>query len=797
MRCRWLTMTLITSVLLLILASSAAAQTWYTLSDPIDPAQLTELPFGTRSFWLQPWRSSLLTRPATALQDALGMNFNVAPDEADATARLLADSGIRRVRLEVGWDSMSYADPAQLGDPASLDEYIDAFRQYGLRPLILLNANSLMPGPASTIDLTLTAPAAQGATRVDLDRASANLVVPGLTGLNAPDDTGYPMAAGVLITGVDPDGVATLSRPLPLSLAAGSVPATTLRYEPFAPPELADGYANPRFEQTLSGWLTYVLAVCRAVRDAYGSDNFDVEVWNELGFGSAFLDESNYYSPVPDPGSTGSIDNELLADTVQLLQDPANGLTDVKVGDGFSNQAPWVSGTTVPPGTAAIDHHPYSNAVSFPQGAIINGDQPLDALGDPSYSTTGSGTFQDLFIPSFTSFFPEYYLNGIQTETLMRDLSPIQTSIYGTPHGADTYPSGGTAPANWITETNLDATQAGALGMPVADIPELQAKAALRFYLSYASEGAQAIDLFAAAGAGGDQLIPESFFDAVDADPSVYPGDSMGGLPMQAVARMVATLAGAQEIPQPRQLTLDAIASDNNTDVQFTGDGTAAHPTLHNRDVLAFFPFQVTSNEFVSAVYVMTRDLAQYYTPDPAPGQTPYDLLPENFRLTIGNLNGADASVSLSDPLTGASQPATIVSRGADQIVVQLQATDSPRMLTIDDAPTQAQAASLPAPEAIVLDAPVSPRIELSIAGARAGRATAVCTPADGRGPRSRVVMSVSLQLRSSRRDRAVVWLSRRVRSWLRAHAISRLQILIRARPASSGAKVRVSLNAG
>jgi hypothetical protein len=187
-------------------------------------------------------------------------------------------------------------------------------------------------------------------------------------------------------------------------------------------------------------------------------------------------------------------------------------------------------------------------------------------------------------------------------------------------------------------------------------------------------------------------LISQSFLDAVSANPDIDPGDSQGGLPMQAVSRMVATLSGAKHIASPRQLSFDAIASDNNRDVQFTGDGTAAYPTLFNRDVLAFFPFQVNRYEFVSAVYVMTRDLAEVYSTDPAAGRTPYDLPPESFRLTIGNLDAAHASVALADPLTGTSQPAAIVSRNGSTIVVQLQATDSPRMLTIDDSPTNALA---------------------------------------------------------------------------------------------------------
>jgi hypothetical protein len=89
-------------------------------------------------------------------------------------------------------------------------------------------------------------------------------------------------------------------------------------------------------------------------------------------------------------------------------------------------------------------------------------------------------------------------------------------------------------------------------------------------------------------------------------------------------------------------------------------------------------------------VYVMTRDVTHYYTAHPAPGLTSYDMPAQQFRLTIGNVDASYARVSFSDPLTGASVPARIVSRNHRTVVVQLPATDSPRMLTIDDQPTRA-----------------------------------------------------------------------------------------------------------
>ena len=174
----------------------------------------------------------------------------------------------------------------------------------------------------------------------------------------------------MLIAGVNRRGMASLSRPLPTSMRAGSVAAATLRFAPFAPPRLADGAPNPRFEHTLAGWLAYVKATAELVRRLYGSDDFDVEVWNEVGSASEFLSERNYYSPVPDPGATGDPLNAILAATVRMLANPANRLTDVKVGDGFSDGTPFPSGATVPPGTAALDKHPYPAPLNIHPGWV-------------------------------------------------------------------------------------------------------------------------------------------------------------------------------------------------------------------------------------------------------------------------------------------------------------------------------------------------------------------------------------------------------------------------------------------
>jgi len=86
----------------------------------------------------------------------------------------------------------------------------------------------------------------------------------------------------------------------------------------------------------------------------------------------------------------------------------------------------------------------------------------------------------------------------------------------------------------------------------------------------------------------------------------------------------------------------------------------------------------------VAPVYVMTRDMAQVHRPDASSSDvTRYDLPPEKYRLTIGGINGATPEVSLRDPMTGSDAPVQVVSREGDRLTIQLEATDSPRLLKI------------------------------------------------------------------------------------------------------------------
>jgi hypothetical protein len=131
-----------------------------------------------------------------------------------------------------------------------------------------------------------------------------------------------------------------------------------------------------------------------------------------------------------------------------------------------------------------------------------------------------------------------------------------------------------------------------------------------------------------------------------------------------------------------RPLSLLAV-SDDHDHFQFAGDGSEAHPRLFDRDVTAFFPFQVRPGHWVAAAYVMTRNLAKLYRPrvsDPSR----YDLPAAPFRLTVEGLETGPVEAEATDPLTGRAVPVKVLSRNGGRIVLELPLTDSPRLVSLE-----------------------------------------------------------------------------------------------------------------
>src|SRR5436190_2128919 len=291
-----------------------------SLTTYTDPSQLTALSFGDRSHWLQPWRAYLDTWPATRMLDSIGMNFNIGAADAPATAHLLADSGFRLARISEPWGMVDYDNPRVLTNDSDFRTTLSALKQYGLRPMIVLEAPDYLPCPMRPLDLATDRPAAAGDARIHLTSAAAAAVVAGRSGLDTgPGIFGEIKRAGNLITGVGADRWATLSKPLDRALPAGGHASTTLKFRPFPHP------SNPDFEGTLAGWLDYVGTVTRAARSVLGGDAFDVEIWNELAYASDFLHVNTYYA-TPVDGVSGSTTDAILARTVAAVRDPSNGV---------------------------------------------------------------------------------------------------------------------------------------------------------------------------------------------------------------------------------------------------------------------------------------------------------------------------------------------------------------------------------------------------------------------------------------------------------------------------------------
>src|SRR5271166_3591485 len=718
--------------------------------DPIDPRYLTDVPFGRTSFWIQPWRAYLDTWPVSHLQDAVGINFNVKDAQAAATARLLHEAGFRLARLEIDWGALSYSDPTKFIHEASIRTRLSALHSFHLRPLIVLNANSGAPAPAESVTLETVAPAPAGADTVTLSPASAAVVVPDRSGFNPGVFGALPRkhrakkgsaAAGetaprltpaqrrarrlanrarrraaaragftplvlhgkpaILITAVGPGDVATLSRPLPTALAGGPHRGTTLLYAPFSAPTLPDGSPNPAFQMTLAGWMGYVAAICKLTESIVGPGGYDLEIWNELTFGSQFLNIANY--SVQPPGraarrrtnaATKQVIKALLYGTVAYVRDPSHGISPaVGITDGFASESPFNGGALAPPGLTALSKHPYVGARSFPSEYHVRAVRPIDALGRPD--TASKRSFVPLFVPSFQALLPEYTLTALSTETTIRDIAPITTRVSRAPHGRYVGPGHEPPLQKWITEYNIDAaatpvgpdesTPETGARLTAADRAHFHAKALLRSLVAMIGKGFSR-EYFFAAAPGSLSMISPSFFSALEEHPGSYPGQALGGEILTSFHNLLTHIEGPGPTGAPTQLSLVSIEQDGNH-AQFTGDGTAAHPDLYDREVLAVFPYQVSPTRFMIPVYVMTRDLLTLYDPSaPSSDITRYDLPNETFRITLGNLpETADPpTVGAYDPITNQATPAKLLGRQGDTATFEFAATDYPRLLSID-----------------------------------------------------------------------------------------------------------------
>lgn len=711
-----------------------------TASAPIsstyqDTAQFN-VPFGMISYYNQPWRGYMDTWPASQYTNLPGAVWNTDLRYAEPVCQLMQESGIKSIRMEEGWCNIGWDDDLTPTAKANFQALLTVFKKHGIRPLILLNAHHGLPCPTRNVNVTVTAAASAGSTTLKL--ASAAGIRPGYTGIQNPAYiAGYPF-----ITSVDADGTAHLSSGLPLNVSPGPLTLVDLKYQPFQGTKLADGTPVPAAQETFNGWMKYIAAVATAARTALGTSGkadagFDVEVWNELTFGSNFLDINNYYdnkfafsaqytytktrtATGLRPGAQTAFSAQgafsILPMTVDYFSNTANGFPGVNVISGFSNQQPWDSGSSLWPGQAGFSRHYYTgdwvdvspaNQLSSSNWGTINALGKIDGqLDGKDWGSIVPGTD---FVPTFRCSFPEYWHSGFKTESIARDVMPDSRNSgmpsYAGVHGRYT-DNGDLHPAQvWQTETNYwrapffnQLQQQTGVGMGDARMQTLDqwmtGKVMLRQYVFHAHKGLTKIFNYCLGSDPGDfGMLPPALLSALDANGQVLTTQVRQSVPagLKAMTWINNTMSTGQALATTCPLSVQNVV-EYQPRLVFAGDGTAAHPNRYNRDEFAFLPFQLSANQYEIPYYVVSLDMTHVWNQSADPlDPARYDMPDQQFDVTIGNVQGTGATVSAYDPLKGTVVPVAVVSSTATTVTVRVSAVDYPRFLQV----TEAKAAPL------------------------------------------------------------------------------------------------------
>lgn len=663
-----------------------------------------EISFGSRSYYLAPWRSYMDTRTADTWNHVLGINFNVQASEADAAAQMLKEAGIRSARVEIGWNSLSYPDDSKLvpAQEKRLKAILSALKRKGIRPLILLNANSSQPAPHVQWEVKVSKKAKKGDRVIYLDNVSG--IKPYYTGL---DGLAYQTMYPVIVKIDAKTGKAELSAPLPKDVTTGRIQLTKLKYLPFSGTKFQNGQTNPAAKETLTGWLRYVAKVTHFVQDTLGTKGkadagFDIEVWNEYTFGSQFSNIGNYYEPKPEfsealtykeNGRTVEGIEVILPLTVNYIRNVHNGMSGVKVINGFSNQRPWDNGTEMWSGQTGFSRHYYTgydpeSSVVSRANSQLKTDGLLDALGNKDESG---------YTPTHTQAFPESTFYAYKTEYVTRDLQPFPGQFDD--HFRFANPGDGVRAEVWMSETNFDRTSfttqiTNRSGLKKEDpkvvnlLHSLAAKADLRIYTFYGHKGIETVDLFAAKAEDSTySFFPQAFYKKLAQTKGVLTDEarSLAGKQWNAVANVTRLMSEGKAIDNPRPIKVDEVV-EAKPQITLRGDGTAAHPDLTGKDDLAILPYQLTENKYAIGFYMVTRDITKKW--NPAKGDldpSAYDMPEQSFKVTFSNVAGTGAKVYVYDPIQNRKLNAAVLNGSDTELTINLPTVDYPRFLVVEE----------------------------------------------------------------------------------------------------------------
>ena len=608
----------------------------FPVSPYTDPAQL-DVPWPKHSHYQQPWRAFFETRRGYDFARGIGVNYHV-PKNHPLAVRLLAETGFKTFRIEIGFRNVNWEETGFTNE-ARLREILGLCRRYDIRPTLLLNAHQGVPCPLKFFRKRLVADAPQGSTSVML--ADTDGLQVGLSGINGLSEY---WAAEALFTKIDEaTGRCELSKPLPKDLKAGEVPMATLKYPPLHP------VGTTEFDTTADAWVRYALRVCQLAADA-GFDEFDIEIWNELTFGTRYLNVNNYYDKQapktpkgPDFLKPGGTCWELARRTVEAVkrQYPAT-----RCIWGFSNTTFYhCKIPKLPPRMDGQSYHPYGTGTRNVPDREPHKDHP-------EWNVEG-------YTPPIDVRLPEGWAHTfLQTECLMRLLNPDARF--------NTRPEGTKRFYHYITEHGVVPTQCGVTDESAAW--RLKMLCATRSFCLWLNKGVDVMHYFVAYDRKplGMGLLPVEL-PTLPADTSFAEAATA---PMKAIRNLSRVFADSEPLEQTRELSVEVTAVGEQRQI-FAGD--AAHRSLWHRDVLAVLPFQSTPHKFVIATYVMTYDITQ-------------PIADETYRLKINGVRGEKADVTLYDPQQDQQTRPVVLSAGDDFVEVRLSVNDEPRLLIIEEA---------------------------------------------------------------------------------------------------------------
>ena len=624
-------------------SSEEVRQGMYPVSPYVDASQL-DVPWPKHSHIKQPWRGFLETKPAVDLLDGIGVCYHHQGGKMDVQLALLAKAGFRCIRWEQPFGSYDPDKESLTADQESrYREMLSICKRLELTPIVLLNAHHGVPCKMKTFERRIMADADKGATMLHLDSVEGlRPVHSGISGL-----TDY-WAGQVLFTEIDQQrNTVKLSKPLPKPFKQGDrINCVDLYYLPLFP------VGTPQFEHTAAGWVDYARTICRIAREE--GVKIEIEIWNELSFGSYFFGGNgiNAYWPQhiryeKDFLKPGGHAWEVANRTVKMVK---SEFPNVRAIWGFSNTTFFHCPIKdLPPGIDGQSYHPYGTGWR-------NLPQQEQAKNDPGRCLEG-------YCPEYKTVMAEGWAQTfIQCESLMHHLRPDKR-LTAKPKATQHF-------CHYITEHGIVPAEAGVTGE--AESLRLKEKFLLRALLFWLNKGLTRMTIFQAGPENHDHGMAISLSKARQLEqlPSDNPLEQWLSPALRSLRRAVKVFEDCVPIDKPRQFAVEVTKFGAERKVFEMPEGRR---TLYYRDLFTLLPFQLSQRKFVIAYYVMSPTYALE------------DLKEEIYRLKITPFNGQRCSLSVYDPLADRMVETVVREKSSDALTLDLPTIDTPRLLIVEE----------------------------------------------------------------------------------------------------------------